>query len=110
MVKYLRKGEYQGSEMTIGKTYEVIGIEGDYYRIVDDSYMPYLYNPNQFEIVDSSRPDFWISGFEEEDEEYSYPKDWGVPGFFEDFHDGVEEVVSKFWSDCEFLYGISKIA
>ncbi len=73
-VQYLRKGEYQGSKMTIGKTYEVIGIEADYYRIVNDSYMPCLYNPNQFEIVDSSRPDFWISVFEEEDEEYSYPK------------------------------------
>ena len=50
-VRYIRKGEYQGSEMTIGNEYEVIGIEADYYRNISDSKEPCLYHPNQFEIT-----------------------------------------------------------
>lgn len=107
-VRYLYKGEYQGSDMTIEKIYVVIGIEADSYRIIDDVKMPYLYNPNQFEIIESNRPKFWITEYGEEQEEYSYPSSWGSPGFFEDFHDGNEKVVNQFWVECEMLYGISK--
>jgi hypothetical protein len=46
--RYLRKGEYQGPDMSIGKLYEVLGIEADFFRIIDDLNRPYLYDPNQF--------------------------------------------------------------
>jgi len=91
--------------MSVGKVYLVIGIEADSYRIVNDAQMPYLYNPNQFEVIDSQRPNFWITEYGEDQEEYSYPSSWNAPGFFEEFHDGNKEVVCQFWSDCEALYG-----
>lgn len=55
-VKYL--GETGITTLIHGKIYEVIGIEKDWYRIIDededdDSDIPgYLYPPELFEIVD----------------------------------------------------------
>jgi hypothetical protein len=106
-VRYLCEGEYQGPDMTTGKVYVVIAIEADSYRIINDTKMPYLYNPNQFELVESERPGFWVTEYGEEQEEYSYPSLWNTPGFFEDFHNGCKGVINQFRSECEVLYGIS---
>lgn len=107
-VRYLHKGEYHGPDMTIGKVYVVIGIEADSYRIINDSQMPYLYDPSQFEMVEFDRPSFWVTEYGEDQEEYSYPSSWNSPGFFEDFHDGIKEVVCQFWAEYEALYGSAK--
>ncbi len=107
-VRYLHKGEYQGAGMTVGHVYEVLGIEADSYRIIDNTHMPYLYNPNQFEIVDALRPHFWVSELGDDGEEYAYPKAWHLVGFFEDFYDGNKDAISIFWAECERLYGIKK--
>lgn len=88
--------------MTIGQIYEVIGIEGDDFRIINDENLPYLYDPEQFEIVDLNAPLFWVTEYGEDGERYSYPKEWMDPGFFEDYHDGIEGVKKLFWSvHCE---------
>lgn len=39
-------------ELTNGKTYDVIAVEKDWYRIIDDSGDDYLYPPEFFEIVE----------------------------------------------------------
>ena len=43
----------EGSPMTLthGKVYEVIAIEEDWYRIIDDTDEDYLYPPENFETV-----------------------------------------------------------
>lgn len=46
------KGETEFLVLTKDKIYEVIDIENDWYRIVDDSGDDYLYPPNKFEIVE----------------------------------------------------------
>lgn len=38
--------------LTHGKIYEVLSIEKDWYRIIDDTNDDYLYPPNFFEIVE----------------------------------------------------------
>jgi hypothetical protein len=104
-VQYINEGEYEGTDMTIGKIYEVIGMEADSYRIVNDCNMPFLYDPKQFEIVSNCEPDFWVTKFGEGGERYAYPTTWNHAGFFEDFHDNVTEVVNQFWSEHKSLYG-----
>lgn len=37
--------------LTNGKVYEVLSVERDWYRIVDDSGEDYLYPPELFELV-----------------------------------------------------------
>ena len=38
------------------KVYEVLSIEHDWYRIVDESGEDYLYSPKKFEVVDENPP------------------------------------------------------
>lgn len=47
--KYLGKTEVLA--LTNGKVYEVLSVERDWYRIVDDSGEDYLYPPELFELV-----------------------------------------------------------
>ena len=47
--KYLGKTEFL--ILTSGKVYEVLSVERDWYRIVDDSGEDYLYPPELFELV-----------------------------------------------------------
>ncbi|MCG7985322.1 MAG: hypothetical protein JAY90_21570 [Candidatus Thiodiazotropha lotti] len=70
--------------------------------------MPYLYNMNRFEVIESEKPEFWVTEYREDKEEYSYPSSWNVTGFFEGYHDGLGEIVIKFWNDYKVLYGIEK--
>ena len=49
-VKFLGKTEFL--VLTNGKTYDVLGVERGYYRIVDDSGEDYLYPPKYFEIIE----------------------------------------------------------
>ena len=46
------KGETDFLVLTHDKVYPVIGIEKDWYRLVDDSGADYLYPPEMFEIVE----------------------------------------------------------
>lgn len=49
-VRYLGKTEFL--VLTNYKVYDVISVEKDWYRIVDDSGEDYLYPSNYFEIVE----------------------------------------------------------
>ena len=49
-VKYT--GETKFLILTNGKIYEVLSVEKDWYRVVDDSGEDYLYPPELFEIVE----------------------------------------------------------
>lgn len=50
-IKYI--GETDFLVLTNNKIYDVISIEKDWYRIIDDSGEDYLYPPELFEIVES---------------------------------------------------------
>lgn len=109
-VRFKKKLEDQAPSMTIGKEYEVIGVEADAYRIVCDVNEPYLYEPAQFEIVDPAKPEFWVSEFGEDGELYAYPAAWFHDYFFEKYFENESGVVDKFWHEYKRLYGITKNA
>ncbi|WP_163337602.1 hypothetical protein [Desulfopila sp. IMCC35008] len=92
--------EFKIESLDIENEYEVIGIESDDYRIISDTDKePYLYPPDCFEIVDDTKPPFWVTEFGEDGEEYSYPENWNKVGIFEDYFEGVKEVKKQFWAD-----------
>ncbi len=95
---------YEIENLSIYKEYEVIGIEADFYRIIDNKDEPCLFSPNCFEIINSNRPNFWITEIGEDGEEYSYPPNWNEIGFFEDFFDNVKNVKDQFWKDYRKYY------
>lgn len=51
-MKVRYKGETEFLVLTHDKVYEVLSVERDFYRIVDDSKEDYLYPPELFEIVE----------------------------------------------------------
>jgi hypothetical protein len=50
-VKYL--GKTDRVSLINGKTYDVLSIEKQWYRIVDESHEDYLYPPELFEIIEA---------------------------------------------------------
>lgn len=51
-VKYL--GETSPLELIHDKVYEVLSVEREWYRIVDETDEDYLYPPEDFEVVESN--------------------------------------------------------
>lgn len=96
-------GRYLRS-LTVNREYEVLGIEADDYRLLNDVGEPALFDAQCFEIVDPHEPAFWSSQYGEEGERYAYPPGWGVPGFFEDWHDGVKIVRRVFAEQLAHWY------
>ena len=93
--------------LTIGREYEVLGVEADSYRILNDPETwpygndPVLFEPGCFRITDATEPVVWTCEYGADGERYCYPPEWSQAGFFEDFHDGVEEVRKQFWRDLQ---------
>jgi len=84
-------------DLTPNQPYFVIGIEADDYRILNDYGKPYLYPPNLFDIIDSHEPIIWITEYGDNGERYSYPPSLNEVGFFEDYFDGKDEALCRFW-------------
>lgn len=74
--------------LTIGAVYEVVGIECDMYRIINDLGDPVLFGAELFRMVDRTRPTSWVSQTHD-GAEYAYAPPFGKPGFWEDYHDHV---------------------
>lgn len=48
-IRYTGKSDVS---LTKGKEYEVIAVEGGWYRIVDDTDDDYLFDPSDFEVIE----------------------------------------------------------
>ena len=97
MIVKLKEESPEYPELTLDQPYFVIGIEADDYRILNDSGKPYLYPSHLFEVVDPQEPSIWITEYGDNGERYSHPPALNEAGFFEDYFDGKDEALSKFW-------------
>jgi hypothetical protein len=97
MIVKLKKKESLFRDLTPNQPYFVIGIEADDFRILNDNGKPYLYSSDMFQVIDSREPTDWVTDFGEDGERYAYPRELNESGFFEDYFDGNEEAVSRFW-------------
>lgn len=106
----LKDSKGNSLSLTIGRIYEVLGLEADTYRLLkDEDAKPYgndpvLYDLDCFIVIDPEEPDFWICQYGEDDERYCYPPEWNEVGFFEDYHDGKQEVRERFWNMLKLYY------
>lgn len=108
-LKESSKSEFQeAKDFTLGKEYLVLAIECNEYLLIPDKRGVYLYNPEIFEIIDPERPSDWITRVEIEDNnsyEYSYPMEFCIPNFFNDYFKNKPEAVQVFNSYIE-PYGL----
>ena len=102
--KYLMDPDGHMLKLTLGRNYEVLGIEADDYRILNDRNDPVLYSPDAFCVVDAAEPVFWTSSVGEEGERYAYLEAWAQVGFFEDLHDRHTDAHETFWKTLARLY------
>jgi hypothetical protein len=73
----------------------VIGIESDWYRIMDDAGEPTLFDPQFFTILSAKEPKEWIIEMGEDGEKYAYPLKLSCVGFFDDyFNDNIECILT----------------
>ncbi len=78
------------------RVYYVIGIEADWYRLLDDYAKPCLYPYKAFLIVDPSEPPDWTTEYGEDGERYSYNRKIFRRGFFEDYFDRDPKAIEIF--------------
>jgi len=97
MIVKLNEKNENYMDLSTEQLYVVIGIEADDYRIINNNGRPFLYPHEIFEVHDFHEPDDWIKDVGDDGERYAYPESLNSPGFFEDFFDGDEKTVSKFW-------------
>jgi hypothetical protein len=83
-------------DLTVGNIYQVIGLEANDFRIINDEGLPYLYPPELFSIDDEHEPEDWIIEYGEDGERYSYPPELNRVGFFEDYFDGDQKTIAIF--------------
>jgi hypothetical protein len=95
-VKFVSKDSANYPDLTVGNVYQVIGIEADDYRVLNDEGQPYLYSHSLFTIVDAKEPAEWETEYGEDGERYAYPPELNASGFFEDYFDGRPEEVQIF--------------
>ncbi|MCI0630509.1 MAG: hypothetical protein L0Y44_07645 [Phycisphaerales bacterium] len=97
IVRAKKSRKVSAKRLTPGQLYPVIGIEADWYRIIDDDGGPYLYEPELFEVVNSREPSDWVIEQGEDGERYAYPRPLNRQYFFEDYHDGDRKIIAVFW-------------
>lgn len=97
MIVKLKKPNTRYRDLTLRQLYDVIGIEADDLRILNDGGRPFLYPADLFSLVDAREPSDWITEFGEDGERYSYPPPLNKTGFFEDFFDQKRKAVTTFW-------------
>lgn len=85
MIVKLKKPNTRYRDLTLGQLYDVIGIEADELRIINEAGRPFLSPPHLFSVIDAREPADWVTEFGDEGERYSYPPPLNRPGFFEDF-------------------------
>ncbi|HEV7672847.1 MAG TPA: hypothetical protein VGS22_30385 [Thermoanaerobaculia bacterium] len=97
MIVEMSEGETRFPDLTPSQPYVVLGIEADDLRILNDQGKPYLYPQEIFKVVDSREPSDWVSELGEDNERYAYPPSFNGTGFFEDYFEGLPDVVATFW-------------
>lgn len=90
------KADNEFWSLTPGQEYVVIGLDDEYYRMVDNNGEPILLPKQGFKVVDNTMSEDWVWKRYSEDEYYADPPELGRPGFYEDYFDGKAEAVKQF--------------
>lgn len=80
-MKVIYHGESSPLELIDGKEYEVISIEGDWYRIVDETDEDYLFPPEWFEISEPNDGSTLVLSLEEAKERFRKQREQGNSSF-----------------------------
>ena len=84
------------SGLSPGRTYTVLQISQDNFRVIDDRAEPILYPKALFDIVDNKIPNGWSFRDVGDGEYFVGPSDFMERGFYEDYFDKEPHAITKF--------------
>jgi hypothetical protein len=105
MIVKLKSPNPRYPDLSEDQQYFVVGIEADDYRILNDTGKPYLYEAEDFDVLEPTEPGDWITEYGEDGERYSYPAPLNDVGFFEDFFDHKPKQIAIFWRTVNHRLG-----
>jgi hypothetical protein len=82
--------------ITPDNLYTVIGLDDQYYRIVNDRREPIIYERENFIVIDAFLPSSWIRKEFEDGDYYLGPPELSSAGFFEDYFDHKSDACKRF--------------
>src|SRR5687768_16709003 len=91
--RLLDESEHRG--LSAGAVYDVVGLDSQNFRVIDDNDQPFLFRKGLFDVVDPSIPDDWVTETLG-DEYYVDPPECAEKGFYEDYFYEVEAAVKRF--------------
>ncbi len=94
-------GEHSG--LTQGRTYVVVGVDDQHYRVMDDAGEPILFPKELFSVVDGTIPSGWVRVEYDDGEYHIDPLETSGVGFYEDYFDRDERAVAAFNRAYEVL-------
>ncbi|WP_367108950.1 hypothetical protein [uncultured Psychrobacter sp.] len=100
---------YSSPSLTPEHCYEIIGMEYEYYRIVNDYLDPVLVHPIFCKVQNYKNVNEWVADIRD-DHFFLTPKEFNIyPYFFEYLHDGSLEYVNVYMQYLGKLFGTSTI-
>jgi hypothetical protein len=91
-----RHDEREHQNLAPGRVYEVIGLDDENYRVVNDAGEPILYPKALFEVTDPTIPQEWVRRDYVDGEYHHDPPEFSDRGFFERYFDGRSREVEIF--------------
>jgi hypothetical protein len=89
--------EFNNQNLEPNKVYEVIGITGEYFRVINEASEPILYPKYLFYVIDPTIPGSWIRKDYPDDEYFIDPPELSGSNFdYEDYFDGKPEAKTIF--------------
>lgn len=83
-----------------GCDYDVIALDDEYIRIVDQCGEPALYPRDYFLECDIAPPEGWVVHKSEDGEYHAFPPELDRLGLFEDYADGCSSAIELFKEYC----------
>jgi hypothetical protein len=90
--------------LTVGREYDVLTIEDDLYRILNDRDDPVLDHVSLFDVLNDEAPPFWTTRTDSDGDRHRGPPRWLERGFFEGYHDRLPHIREEFWEIVRTLY------
>lgn len=90
----LDEQDYQ--HLKVDSIYSVIGIDDEFFRVIDENGDPALYPKELFTVIDPTIPDTWCKRYSKYGGYYIDPPEFSGNEFYDDFFEGVENSIMSF--------------
>lgn len=105
----LDNDDYNVAFLNPGQSYEVIGIEYGYFRVVLDNLDAAMVHPIYCDVQNYKNVNLWVQKIDDESFHFT-PKEFNdYSYFFERFHDGEIECVNTYMHYLSTLFGIHSL-